>query len=171
MVFFFCVVITQKKRKITPQYSPKYYLMMVGPAVANLTKLHVQVCTQNYSTHDRHNNVMNALASFPRSVGFQVVSEEQVPGNTQKRYDASIPVAVSTPSDPASFSVMVDVTIVTPIQAAYTHNIAFNAKLTPMQATEIAFKEKSKKYDQHSVNLASGDVFLPFIMESFGSIH
>jgi hypothetical protein len=35
---------------------------------ANLTELHVQVCTQNYSTRDRHNNVMNALASFSRSV-------------------------------------------------------------------------------------------------------
>jgi hypothetical protein len=40
-----------------------------------------------------------------------------------------------------------------------------------MQAAEIAFKEKRKKYDPHSVNLPSGDVFLPFGMESFGSIH
>jgi hypothetical protein len=134
---------------------------------ANLTELHVQVCTQNYSTRDRHNNVMNALASFSRSVGLQVVCEEQVPGDTQKRYDASI----SNPSDPASSSVKVDVTIVSPIQSAYTHNIALNAKFTPMQAAEIAFKEKRKKYDPHSVNLPSGDVFLPFVMESFGSIH
>ncbi len=68
---------------------------------ANLTELHVQVCTQNYSTRDRHIIVMNALASFFRSAGLQVVCEEQVPGDTQKRYDASI----SNPSDPASSSV------------------------------------------------------------------
>ncbi len=52
-----------------------------------------------------------------------------------------------------------------------THNIALNAKFTPMQAAEIAFKEKRNKYDPHFVNLSSGDVFLPFVMESFGSIH
>ncbi len=40
-----------------------------------------------------------------------------------------------------------------------------------MLAAEIAFKEKRKKYDPHSVNLPSGDVFLPFVLESFGSIH
>ncbi len=41
----------------------------------------------------------------------------------------------------------------------------------PKKAAEIAFKEKRKKYDPHSVNLPSGDVFLPFVMESLGSIH
>jgi hypothetical protein len=40
-----------------------------------------------------------------------------------------------------------------------------------MKAAEIAFKEKRKKFDPHSANLPSGDVFLPFVMESFGSIH
>jgi hypothetical protein len=88
-----------------------------------------------------------------------VVCEEPVPNYTQKRYDASI----SNPSDPASSSVKVDVTIVSPIQSTSTHNIALNAKFTPMQAAEISFKEEHKMYDPHSVNLPSGDVFLPFV--------
>jgi hypothetical protein len=47
---------------------------------------------------------------------------------------------------------------------------ALNAKVTSMQADEIAFKEKRKNYEPHLVNLPSGDVFLPFVMETFGSI-
>jgi hypothetical protein len=78
---------------------------------------------------------MNVLASFSRVLGLQVVSEEQVPGDTQKRYDASI----SNPSDPASCSVKVDVTIVSHIESAYTRYEALNAKFTLMQAAEIAF--------------------------------
>jgi hypothetical protein len=51
---------------------------------ANLTELHVQVCTHNYSTRDQHNNVINALAFFSRSVGLQVFCEEQVPYSEKK---------------------------------------------------------------------------------------
>ncbi len=60
---------------------------------------------------------MNALASFSKSVGLRVVNEEQVPGDTQKRYDASI----SDPSNLASSSVKVGVTIVSP------HSISVHA--------------------------------------------
>jgi hypothetical protein len=106
------------------------------------------------------------IASFSRSVGLQVVSEEQVPGDTQKRY-----ASISNPSDLASSSVKVEVTIESSIQSTYTHHKALNANFCPMQAAEIAFKEKRNKYDPHSVSFPSGDVFLPFVMESFGSIH
>ncbi len=73
-----------------------------------------------------------ALASFSKSVALQVVNEEQVPSDTQKRYDASI----SDPSNLASSNVKVYVTIVSPIQPAYTHNIALNAKFTPSSSRD-----------------------------------
>ncbi len=73
--------------------------------------------------------------------------------------------------NPESSSVNVDVTIVFPIQSAYMHNEALNANFTPMQAAKISFKEQRKKYEPHSINLSSGDVFLPFVLESVGSIH
>ncbi len=46
-----------------------------------------------------------------------------------------------------------------------------DAKFTLMQATDLSFKEKRKKYEPHSVNLSSGEVLLPFVLEKFGSIH